>query len=421
MNLKQIIEYYSREEVQEALLYTAKNRETVGVYRNGSFGTRPNVILYPQDIIAMVKSGVIEFHTSLERWSNPMALKEGNYDDLRIGWDLILDIDCKVFEHAKATARVLCKALKKHGVSGFSVKYTGGKGFHIAIPWEAMPQSVNMKPTEKLYPELARQVGFYLKEFIKNDLSKELLKIHGPEEMAERAEVPLEKVLTDTGINPFAVIEIDPVLISPRHLFRMPYSINRKTFLVSLPIKPSDISEFEKKMAEPERVKVRLKFPSEPEPEEASSLFAEAVDWWSKRKSKEKMKLEREYKIPKKVPFELFPPCIKIISQGLPDGRKRSVLILINFLLSLKWGWNEIEKFIIEWNEKNKPPLRETYIRGQLRWHKNRNRIILPPNCDNEGYYKNFGVCRPDELCAGIRNPVNYCLKKLPKTKRRRK
>ncbi|MCK4714138.1 MAG: hypothetical protein KAT35_01065, partial [Candidatus Aenigmarchaeota archaeon] len=67
-----ILEYYSRQDVQDALLQLGKDREVIGVFRNGGFGSRPNVILYPQDIVAMARSGVAEFHSSLERWSNPM-------------------------------------------------------------------------------------------------------------------------------------------------------------------------------------------------------------------------------------------------------------------------------------------------------------------------------------------------------------
>jgi hypothetical protein len=32
----------------------------------------------------------------------------------------------------------------------------------------------------------------------------------------------------------------------------------------------------------------------------------------------------------------------------------------------------------------------------------------LPPNCDNESYYKGLGLCHPDSLCHKIKNPANY-------------
>ncbi len=420
MTPAQIMEYYSRDDIRDALFGFSKQRETVGVYRSGSFGTRPNMLAYPSDIEQMVREGVVEFHTSLERWSNPMALKQDNYQDLRIGWDLILDLDCKLFEHSKIAASVLCGALREHGISGFSVKYTGGKGFHIGIPWESIPKSVNFQPSAKQYPELARIAGLYLREFIREKLAKEILRKDSPEEIAEKTGVGLGKILTDTGINPYSVIEIDPVLISPRHLFRAPYSLNRKSFLVSLPIRPGDIMDFEKEHSSPHRIKADRGFLDSGEEDEAGPLFAEAMDWWGKRKKEERKRKSREFSVTKKVTPGMFPPCIKTISEGLSDGRKRSVLILINFLSSVKWPWQDIENFILEWNSKNKPPLQENYVRGQLRWHRNRNKQILPPNCGNEGYYASIGVCRPDDICRSIKNPVGYPLRMISSDSRKR-
>ena len=115
--------------------------------------------------------------------------------------------------------------------------------------------------------------------------------------------------------------------------------------------------------------------------------------------------------IPKRaIPKQFFPPCIKNILKGLEDGRKRSVFILINFLRSLGWDFDSIEKELYEWNKRNKEPLRENYIASQLKWHK-KNPIYLPPNCDNRNYYLDIGVCQPDPLCKGIKNPVTYSFK----------
>jgi len=92
----------------------------------------------------------------------------------------------------------------------------------------------------------------------------------------------------------------------------------------------------------------------------------------------------------------------------LAEGRKRSVFILINFLSSMKWSYEEIERLILEWNRKNKPPLPESYIRGQLRYFKQKGKALPPPNCLNEAYYLSFGVCKPDSTCRQIKNPASY-------------
>lgn len=416
LSAKDVIDYYSREDVQQTLLQLGKDREVVGVFKNGSFGTRPNVILYPEDIISMVKGGVQEFHSSLERWSNPMGLKADNYEDLRKGWDLLLDLDCKDFGHAKLAAGILFRTLGQHGLKSISLKYTGGKGFHLGIPWESIPRELNYQKTVKLFPELARQAGLYLKEKVREELEKALLKANNPEQLAEISGKPLEKIVTEGGIDPFQVVDIDPVLISPRHLFRMPYSLNKNTGLASLPINIKDLGEFEKEHAKPKLVKVRRMFLQPGEIGEASSLVAEARDWWSLRKIEERV-AEKRLRRTGKISEEHFPPCIKFISQGLPDGRKRSVFILTNFLRSANWSWEDTDAYLFAWNNKNKPPLNENYLRGQLRWHRMRRKNILPPNCIHMGWYESFGVCMPDEICGGrtktIKNPAAYPYKKM--------
>ncbi|MEM5872187.1 MAG: hypothetical protein QW051_04930, partial [Candidatus Aenigmatarchaeota archaeon] len=260
MDLKKVYEYYSREDVQNFIFEFSRNREVVGVFRNGSYSQRPNAIIYPNDILAMVKTGVVEFHGSLERWSNPMNLREDNYEKLRVGWDLIFDIDCENFEHGKIAANAFVWALKEHDIKNVYLKFTGGTGFHIGIPWEAIPKKIDYKPTVSLYPELPRKIIMYLKQYVYEKLEKDLLKKFSPEDIAQQTNKPLGEILTEDGLNVYQVVDIDPILISPRHLFRLPYSLNGKTFLVSLPIKLEKLSEFEKGLAKPEKIKVEEKF-----------------------------------------------------------------------------------------------------------------------------------------------------------------
>lgn len=448
MNLKEVYGYYANEGLRNFIVSFSKNREVTGVFRNGNFSQRPNVILYPNDVLAMVKTGVVEFHCSLEHWSQPMSLKSENYDKLRTGWDLILDIDCKLFEHGKIASEAFIWGLKKHGISNVFLKYTGGTGFHIGIPWESFPDKVDYKPTKQQYPDLARKMIFYLKEFVRERFETKILKKYPPEDLSRQVNKPLGKILAEEGINPYEVVDVDPILISPRHFFRLPYSINRSTFLVSLPIKPGDLEDFKKMDAKPDKVKVKEGFLDTHKKEEASALVMESSDWWAMKSADEKYEivseqLEKLRRIGYRwisqedlkrfrimgsekgrkifVPEKLFPPCIKNISKGLVDGRKRSLFTLLNFLRSSNWNWEDIEKYVNEWNEKNKPPLQENYIRSQIRWHKARGKQILPPNCLHSGWYEDFGVCKPDNICGGkektLKNPVNYG----PKTMKRMK
>ncbi len=425
MSASDILGYYSREDVQQALLSLGRNREVVGVYGNGGFGTRPNVILYPQDIVSMARSGVQEFHSSLERWSNPMGLKADSHEGLRTGWDLILDLDCRDFHHAKLAAGILYRTLQKHGLVSISLKYTGGKGFHLGIPWESMPLEVNYKKTVDLFPELARHIGLYLKEQTRTELERGLLRLNNPEQLSEISGKPLERIVTDDGIDPFQIVDIDPILISPRHLFRMPYSLNSNTGFVSLPISIRELDEFEKEHASLRGLRVRRLFLQPGEPGEASALVAEAADWWEIHRKKLKNTSERRIRSGDRMSEELFPPCIRNISAGLPDGRKRSLFILLNFLRSCNWNWHDTEAYIYEWNNRNKPPLNENYVRGQFRWHKMRKQSILPPNCTHQDSYVSIGVCSPDHTCGGdaktVKNPAAYPHRKTENTMKHKK
>jgi len=420
--------YYSKKDVQEALLEVAKNREVVGVFSNGNFGKRPNVLMYPDDIIEMVKEGVVSFHGSVERWSNPMALESGmikqEMDRIRIGWDLIIDPDCPDFEIAKLTVKIILDALKDHSINNYSVKFTGGKSFHIGIPFEVFPEKVNLVETVSLYPDLPQKVIEYLKDYVKERVKEEILALDNPLAIAERVKKSITEITDKDGLSPFRVVQIDSMLVSPRHMFRLPYSLHESSLLVSLPVDPSRLDKLSKDDAKPQRVKVENKFLIREEGlKEASPLVIEALDWAEKHKIvEEKVPYtgpKMRVKLIKNKKF--FPPCVLKILNGLTDGRKRSVFILANYLRNMGWDWDKVEKEVLAWNEKNKPPLPSRYIRTQLRWHKRQRRNLLPPNCLNENFYVSMGVHLPDELCKGgtkkvtIKNPVNYPFRKMKK------
>jgi DNA primase catalytic subunit len=417
MNAKQIFDYYSRQEVKDALLEVGKDREVVGVFKNGSFDKRPNTLASPGDIAAMVRSGVVEFHCSLERWSNPMGIASENYEKLRKGWDLILDVDCDSFELAKIATGVIAATLKRHGVENISIKFTGGTGFHLAVPWESFPEKVGMEKTSSLFPSLARKIILYLKQQMIEQLVKEFRTRYKISEIAEMVGKDANDIVSGMEINPFEIVDIDPVLISNRHLFRMPYSLNAKTFLVSLPIGLEKLGGFERELASPENIDFEGKFLESRKPNEMEPLIDKALFWYAQKEEEEKEVKRRIVRYEKKIPLEMMSPCIKHILSGLSDGRKRSVFILINLLSTLKWKPDEIEQLLFDWNKKNKPPLGGSYIRGQIRYARRRG-SMPPPNCVNEGYYLNFKVCKPDNICSKIKNPATYPLRLLKRRKR---
>ncbi len=396
----QILKYYSKKDVQKEIVRASQNKEIGVQYGEKGFGKRPDIIQFEQDVFEFVKDGATSFHVSEEHWTNPLQLKTGctkrELDELRLGWDCILDLDADNFENAKIAAELIVEALKFRNIKNISLKFSGNKGFHIGIPFGAFPRKVNNHETKDLFPDAIRVIAAYLKELIK---------------------VPFAEALqTD---QPFKFVDIDSILISSRHLYRAPYSLNEKSGLVSLPIKIEDIQKFKKESAAPDRVSVNTKFLEKFEECEAKELITEAFDWESRNKIKNQLPgrelvVKGEYQnISAKIKSG-FPPCINLGLCGLDDGKKRFLFILLNFLKSLNWEYEETERFINEWNQKNKQPLKEGYIKSQLSWHKKQKKM-LPPNCNNENYYINIGICCPDNLCKLIKNPVNYAARKARK------
>ena len=135
------LRFYKRKDIQDAIVAHARGKEA-GVRYGEGFGKRPDVINYPGEVLELAKRGVTSFHASEERWENPLELNSSNsrkdLDELRIGWDLVLDIDCIDWELAKLTTHLFIKALKENGVNCISCKFSGNKGFHIGVPFEAL-------------------------------------------------------------------------------------------------------------------------------------------------------------------------------------------------------------------------------------------------------------------------------------------
>ena len=136
--------YYSREDIQQAMFDFSKDREVAPSYMMESFGKRPDSLQYKGDIFEMVKKGATSFHCSEELWQDPLKLETGmsekQLNELRIGWDLILDIDSQYIDYSKVAAELIIAILNFHGLKNVGIKFLGSKGFHILIPFKAFPK-----------------------------------------------------------------------------------------------------------------------------------------------------------------------------------------------------------------------------------------------------------------------------------------
>src|SRR3989338_3689310 len=162
-----LLKYYKRRDIQEALIRHATNKE-IGVCYGEGYGKRPDILTYPQEVLDLALNNATSFHCSEELWSNPLqinsTLSKADIGALRIGWDLVLDIDCAVVEYSKLCAELIIKFLQYCDVKDISIKFSGNKGFHIGIPFEAFPQQIKNVPTKDLFPEAPRRIALYIKE-----------------------------------------------------------------------------------------------------------------------------------------------------------------------------------------------------------------------------------------------------------------
>jgi DNA primase large subunit len=432
IDYEEVMKYYSRKEVAEAICEAATKREIGVLMKGGRFGKRPDILQFPQDVIEMAKQGVVTFNVSEERWQNPLDLEPGmkalDLDNNRIGWDLILDIDCKQIEFSKITAQIIIEALKYYNVP-LGVKFSGGSGFHIGISWESIPKVINQKDSSILFPDVPRAVAEYIVSMVGEPLSKRLLEKFDMDHIQKRTGKTFDELVKNRKLDPWQIVGIDSVLISNRHLIRSVYSLNEKTGLVSVPLLLEEVEEFDLKSAKMKNVNVendvskgRIFLSSKESSEGLKSLFTQAIDYVKKQKIDVERKEEKDYQpLPDAAPEETFPPCILHILSGIKDGRKRATFILVNFFRSAGWSYDMIEDRLKKWNDNLEEPLHEQELFASFRYNKTKGKQVLPPNCDNAGYYLDFGVCNPDGLCKKIKNPISYVKVKVKSLQEKKK
>jgi predicted RNA-binding Zn-ribbon protein involved in translation (DUF1610 family) len=475
------ISYYSRPEIQQAIFDFCQNRETVPNFNNCYFGKRPDALDYPSDISNLAKKGATSFHCSEEIWNDPLKIDTNmtpdQYNQIKTGWDLLLDIDSPYLDYGKIAAKQLIKELNNHGIKNIGIKFSGSKGFHIIIPFAAFPQELEGKKTKDNFPDFPRAIAAYLFHKIKNPMNNEILKLSGREKLLEQGELISEHSCpkcgeptikksfhTYTCPNPkckstiqstikkkvdmlcpscntkmnltYSTQEdfcenckistakfkatnsnekfkeeitihstkdaIDVVLVSPRHLFRAPYSLHEKTALASVPLTIDQIDDFKMPDAEPDKIKQTKNYLPNSTPNEAKYLLTQALKFQEKTKPYEPEKKEYTGESINlkglKITEDLYPPVIKNLLNGTKrDGRKRTLSLLLAFLTSLELDPSYIETTIQKWNKKNYAPLPESYIRGQLNWSKQNKR--LPPNYDKPIY---------KELDLKFKAPTNH-------------
>ncbi len=395
-----MLNYYLRKDIALRILEFSKNREIAVKYKNGKFGKRPLTLSSITEIFSYVKRGVTSFHCSEERWVNPLLLtstsKEEDLKKNRIGWDLVIDIDGLDLELSKIVAELIFKLFKRLNVKNATIKFSGNKGFHIGIPFESFSKEIlGYGLTKDLFPDVARRIAAYITYEIKEELDEKIKNLIETEHYSKKLNIKKKEIYTNNGeIITSKLVDIDTILISSRHLFRMPYSLNEKSGLVSIPILPERIKYFTKKEAQPNQVSPRkyssyeFLFYNKQYGTDGDILIIKAYekDYEPFLITYEKEE-QKTIEIKETIEQNRFPESIKyILNTKLEDGRKRSLFILLTFFTSVNWSFENIEKIIYEWGKKQ--DLKETYIKSQINWFKKINKKINPPNFTKEMYWE---------------------------------
>ena len=407
------LSYYSKPEVQKKMLETAKDREIAGSSEDGRFFSRPDTLIYPNDILERVRKGIVAFHCSVETWKNPMQLKseigKAEMNELRKGFDLIIDIDAKSkLEHAQITAIKVVEFFKRYGIEP-TIKFSGSRGFHIGVAGNAFPDKIDFQDISQKYPDIPQTLANFIREEIRDEILEALVEFEGGVASL------VNTVETVSELSPYQFVDIENNW-GNRHLFRMPYSLHVKKWLVSLPITFEQLKNFNLDMAKPENVKFDTEFLVNKDGE-ALKLVRNALDWGAKLKTEEIPKKEFKGGFKLKIPTTHFPPCIQTILQGIDDGKKRSLFTLCSFLRAMNWSQEEIEKKIKDWNKDLPRPLTDRLVNTQLKWHFRQSREMMPANCGSDMFYKGINVCKNNEFCG--KNPVNYPFNVYKKNKKK--
>lgn len=399
-------EYYLNKAIQKKILEFSRDREIAVQFHNGAYGKRPQSLESIREIDAFVKKGVTSFHSSEERWVNPMLLENADEETIskaRKGWDLVIDIDSVDLEYSKIVARSVLDFFEELGINHASIKFSGNKGFHIGIPFEAFSEEIlGIGETKDLFPAVARKIAAYIVYENNERICNRILEREGSKEkIAENNDMDVAKLTDEDGNFTFAkLVEIDTMLISSRHLFRMPYSINEKSGLVSIPILPERTMYFRREEARPEKVKTAINKGvdfldyREEHGKYGNVLIVKAYEEDYEKEIFKDIPSPAEDKIveiTETVPMNRFPETIKyVLNNKFEDGRKRLLFLLLTFLTSVNWKLENIEEVVTEWAENQ--GLKKNYYTGQINWFKRQNRKIMPPNFSKDAYFRDAGI-----------------------------
>ncbi len=474
------LSYYARKDIQQAIYEFCKNRETIPRYLEG-FGKRPDTLDYPSDILIHVKKGATSFHCSEEIWENPLDISKDmtpeQLNQLKSGWDFLIDIDSKYLDYSKIAADLIIKVLEYHSVKNIGIKFSGSKGFHIIIPWNSFPEEVDGELTKNHFPEWARLIAGYIQEMVHDRLVDKIIEISDTKKLGKvlfevkckkchnkaveqnisqykcsncRAEVNSMKSVKKTLRCPGCNFDMDK--IGEQELFtclncetnsqKNPNQFEKKPTASAL-IDSVDIvlvaprhlfrapyslhektslasiviEKTEIQTFDPkyaDPLKIKIKnFAPETQKAEARELLMQALDW-QKRKTKPKKSFTGKSINLKNLTIN--ESMFPPCVQKILSGIKQDGRKRALFILLSFFSSLEFPReFVEEKLEKWNKKNYKPLREGYIQSQLNwfAKNKIMPPNCD-KSYYKEIGVLCS---CQNIKNPVNFTIKQALKSK----
>jgi hypothetical protein len=242
----EILAYYGleRKDIAEAIFKYGRDRKTKMTTEPGTLGRGGGQKGFrsPDEILALARQALegMEdavprrypgFHGTLFRYPVAEGLRERAGERA----DLVIDIDVKGnYKEAFREGRKVLDFLDSYNVP-YRAKFSGGSGPHIIIPYETFPPGLSGA-------------------------------------MFERARRLLFQIISSRS----RAGHIDGSFTSTDHFFRLPYSLNEITGLVSLPLRREQYDDFTPSMAEVPNVQVDDEWFQEPD-EEAQKALVEML------------------------------------------------------------------------------------------------------------------------------------------------
>ncbi len=224
LSIQDVVHYYSKPGIQEAIFQAGHDRDTITVLDTGMLsrgrGNAPG-FSQPEDIPQIAQQSLQNqqstvprkypaFHGTVGRFSNTELFRRGR---TFIGSDMVFDIDAKTdYRKAFCQGKRIVEFLDGQKVT-YRIKFSGGTGPHIILPCETLPQRFSSNRFKRLFRKIC-----------------------------EQSKIELENV--------------DFSLTSPKHFLRLPYSLNEYTGLVSLPLTRDTFEDFEPGIAESSHITI---------------------------------------------------------------------------------------------------------------------------------------------------------------------